>query len=64
MSLFGQPLILVQDMTQAIPTQELAAKDLHGIEWRFKHIFRGDYSFHFALLPCAAAVVYEEPHNV
>ncbi|KAK6947932.1 Auxin response factor domain, partial [Dillenia turbinata] len=29
------------DMTQQTPTQELAAKDLHGYEWRFKHIFRG-----------------------
>ncbi|XP_044501390.1 auxin response factor 18-like isoform X2 [Mangifera indica] len=29
------------DMTQTTPTQELAAKDLHGYEWRFKHIFRG-----------------------
>ncbi|KAL9320492.1 hypothetical protein ACSQ67_012331 [Phaseolus vulgaris] len=29
------------DMTQTIPTQELAAKDLHGFEWKFKHIFRG-----------------------
>ncbi|KAI3884411.1 hypothetical protein MKW92_049060 [Papaver armeniacum] len=29
------------DMAQATPTQELAAKDLHGYEWRFKHIFRG-----------------------
>ncbi|CAA6665752.1 unnamed protein product [Spirodela intermedia] len=29
------------DMTQQIPTQELATKDLHGFEWRFKHIFRG-----------------------
>ncbi|XVF22360.1 hypothetical protein REPUB_Repub12eG0166000 [Reevesia pubescens] len=29
------------DMNLAIPTQELAAKDLHGYEWRFKHIFRG-----------------------
>lgn len=28
-------------MTQAIPTQELVAYDLHGTEWRFKHIFRG-----------------------
>ncbi|KAJ6809966.1 auxin response factor 2-like [Iris pallida] len=23
------------------PTQELVAKDLHGVEWRFRHIFRG-----------------------
>ncbi|MCD7454607.1 hypothetical protein HAX54_025353 [Datura stramonium] len=29
------------DMTQATPTQDLVAKDLHGHEWRFKHIFRG-----------------------
>ncbi|KAK7390484.1 hypothetical protein VNO78_25790 [Psophocarpus tetragonolobus] len=29
------------DMSQPTPTQELAAKDLHGYEWRFKHIFRG-----------------------
>ncbi|KAF8113773.1 hypothetical protein N665_0045s0018 [Sinapis alba] len=29
------------DMTQSTPTQELLARDLHGYEWRFKHIFRG-----------------------
>ncbi|PIN24552.1 hypothetical protein CDL12_02737 [Handroanthus impetiginosus] len=29
------------DMTQPTPTQDLVAKDLHGYEWRFKHIFRG-----------------------
>lgn len=29
------------DMTQQPPTQELVAKDLHGTEWRFRHIFRG-----------------------
>ncbi|KAL6547745.1 hypothetical protein OROHE_009450 [Orobanche hederae] len=29
------------DMTQPTPTQELIAKDLHGIDWHFKHIFRG-----------------------
>ncbi|XP_042025114.1 auxin response factor 9-like isoform X2 [Salvia splendens] len=29
------------DMTQQTPTQELVTKDLHGIEWHFKHIFRG-----------------------
>ncbi|XP_020573431.1 auxin response factor 11-like [Phalaenopsis equestris] len=29
------------DMSQPTPTQELCAKDLHGYEWRFKHIFRG-----------------------
>lgn len=31
-------------MTQATPTQELCATDLHGYEWRFKHIFRGKIS--------------------
>ncbi|GJN04754.1 hypothetical protein PR202_ga22326 [Eleusine coracana subsp. coracana] len=29
------------DMTRQPPTQELVAKDLHGAEWRFRHIFRG-----------------------
>lgn len=29
------------DMSQSTPTQELVAKDLHGYEWKFKHIFRG-----------------------
>ncbi|ESQ43890.1 hypothetical protein EUTSA_v10005857mg [Eutrema salsugineum] len=29
------------DMTQATPTQDLVTRDLHGVEWRFKHIFRG-----------------------
>ncbi|PKA47270.1 Auxin response factor 11 [Apostasia shenzhenica] len=29
------------DMSQPVPTQELSAKDLHGLEWRFKHIYRG-----------------------
>nr|AWW87406.1 ARF1 protein [Tectona grandis] len=29
------------DMTQQTPTQELTARDLHGIAWNFKHIYRG-----------------------
>ncbi|XP_057516613.1 auxin response factor 2A isoform X2 [Amaranthus tricolor] len=29
------------DMSRQPPTQELMAKDLHGNEWRFRHIFRG-----------------------
>ncbi|XP_068656436.1 auxin response factor 2A-like [Aristolochia californica] len=29
------------DMCRQPPTQELVAKDLHGTEWRFRHIFRG-----------------------
>ncbi|XP_039011777.1 auxin response factor 2-like [Hibiscus syriacus] len=29
------------DMSLQPPTQELVTKDLHGNEWRFRHIFRG-----------------------
>ncbi|XP_020106700.1 auxin response factor 23-like isoform X2 [Ananas comosus] len=29
------------DMTRQPPSQELVAKDLHSVEWRFRHIFRG-----------------------
>jgi len=36
-------------MSQPTPTQELVAKDLHGYEWRFKHIFRGKIDEKFLL---------------
>ncbi|KAL2473662.1 auxin response factor 3-like [Forsythia ovata] len=29
------------DHKQQRPSQELVAKDLHGIEWKFRHIYRG-----------------------
>ncbi|CAN1249514.1 Auxin response factor 4 [Linum perenne] len=29
------------DYNQQRPSQELVAKDLHGVEWRFRHIYRG-----------------------
>lgn len=29
------------DYSQQRPSQELVAKDLHGSEWRFRHIYRG-----------------------
>ncbi|URE02417.1 auxin response factor [Musa troglodytarum] len=29
------------DMSQQPPSQELVAKDLHRVEWHFRHIFRG-----------------------
>lgn len=35
--------ISVQDFTQQPPAQELTAMDLHGNEWKFRHIFRGMY---------------------
>ncbi|CAA3008681.1 auxin response factor 9-like isoform X1 [Olea europaea var. sylvestris] len=34
------------DMTLQTPSQELVAKDLHGMEWHFKHIYRGKPSRH------------------
>ncbi|KAJ6851358.1 auxin response factor 2-like [Iris pallida] len=34
------------DMSMNPPTQELVAKDLHGVEWRFRHIFRGQPKRH------------------
>ncbi|OIW18263.1 hypothetical protein TanjilG_20318 [Lupinus angustifolius] len=40
---FAQVTLVAEpnDMTKDPPTQELVTKDLHGNEWRFKHIFRG-----------------------
>ncbi|KAJ8768660.1 hypothetical protein K2173_023564 [Erythroxylum novogranatense] len=29
------------DYSQQRPSQDLVAKDLHGVEWRFRHIYRG-----------------------
>ncbi|KAJ7530024.1 hypothetical protein O6H91_15G075500 [Diphasiastrum complanatum] len=29
------------DFQQSPPTQDLIAKDLHGVEWKFRHIYRG-----------------------
>ncbi|KAG6555975.1 hypothetical protein Mapa_001915 [Marchantia paleacea] len=34
------------DMSLNPPNQELVAKDLHGNEWRFRHIFRGQPKRH------------------
>ncbi|XP_061366518.1 auxin response factor 2A-like [Gastrolobium bilobum] len=34
------------DMTHQPPTQELVAKDMHGFEWRFRHIYRGQPKRH------------------
>lgn len=54
MKYFDVICLILQDMAQATPTQDLVAKDLHGFEWRFKHIFRG--SFKSDLL-CISAVL-------
>ncbi|KAJ4851581.1 hypothetical protein Tsubulata_032642 [Turnera subulata] len=29
------------DTSQPFPSQELVAKDIHGLQWRFRHVFRG-----------------------
>lgn len=34
------------DMSREPPAQELVAKDLHGTEWRFRHIYRGQPKRH------------------
>lgn len=40
-----------QDMGKQPPTQELVAKDLHAVEWRFRHIFRGkSHGMHVVIL--------------
>ncbi|RRT52060.1 hypothetical protein B296_00050711 [Ensete ventricosum] len=39
---FVDYLIGDQDMSRQPPSQELVAKDLHRVEWRFRHIFRGN----------------------
>lgn len=43
--MFTVVCLFLQDMSKQPPTQELVAKDLHGNEWRFRHIFRGNCCF-------------------
>ncbi|KAJ7559713.1 hypothetical protein O6H91_04G097400 [Diphasiastrum complanatum] len=31
----------LQDFQQSPPTQDIIAKDLHGADWKFRHIYRG-----------------------
>lgn len=35
--------LFLQDFSLTPPCQELIAKDLHGNEWKFRHIFRGEF---------------------
>ena len=35
--------LVFQDFSQQPPAQELIARDLHDVEWKFRHIFRGGY---------------------
>ncbi|KAK6796526.1 hypothetical protein RDI58_004227 [Solanum bulbocastanum] len=34
------------DFSQTLPAQELIARDLHDVEWKFRHIFRGQPKRH------------------
>ncbi|KAI3930686.1 hypothetical protein MKX01_037132, partial [Papaver californicum] len=34
------------DMSQQLPSQELVARDLHGVEWHFRHVYRGHAKRH------------------
>ncbi|XP_042515628.1 auxin response factor 4-like isoform X2 [Macadamia integrifolia] len=34
------------DMSRKSPSQDLVAEDLHGVEWRFRHIYRGQPKRH------------------
>ncbi|XP_020211912.1 auxin response factor 2 isoform X2 [Cajanus cajan] len=34
------------DMTHQTPAQEIVAKDMHGFEWHFRHIYRGQPKRH------------------
>ncbi|GER54014.1 auxin response factor [Striga asiatica] len=38
--------VTMHDYSQTPPCQELLAKDLHGNEWKFRHIFRGQPKRH------------------
>nr|ANI70182.1 auxin response factor ARF10 [Salvia miltiorrhiza] len=38
--------LVPQDFSQTPPAQELMARDLHDVEWKFRHIFRGQPKRH------------------
>lgn len=37
--------LILQDMSQQTPAQELVVKDLHGFLWQFRHIYRGKLTY-------------------
>lgn len=39
------------------PCQELVAKDLHGSEWKFRHIYRGNMQPKHALTDSMLSVI-------
>ena len=47
----------LQDMSLQPPAQELVAKDLHGFEWHFRHIYRGKLSYFMSNIPDLVATM-------
>eukprot|EP01018_Ginkgo_biloba_P000702 Gb_15247 [translate_table: standard] len=47
------------DYNQQRPSQELVAKDLHGIEWKFRHIYRGQPRRHLLTTGWSAFVSHK-----
>jgi hypothetical protein len=45
LEIYWMCLHLVQDYTMNPPCQELVAKDVHGVEWKFRHIYRGKLNY-------------------
>lgn len=50
-------LLVIQDHSMNPPCQELVAKDLHGVEWNFRHIYRGKGGERIAQGGCFEAYV-------
>ncbi|KAJ6867578.1 hypothetical protein NC652_038704 [Populus alba x Populus x berolinensis] len=53
------------DFTQQPPAQELIARDLHDVEWKFRHIFRvhnGMFFYHVIADFCAGLPFFLRPH--
>ncbi|XP_054816942.1 putative auxin response factor 14 [Prosopis cineraria] len=47
----------LEDMTQKTPTQEVVVRDLHGFEWKFRHIYKGHYVHLGVLAPTSHSVI-------
>ncbi|MQL80855.1 hypothetical protein Taro_013305 [Colocasia esculenta] len=53
------------DYKQQRPSQELVAKDLHGTEWRFRHIYRGnDGELRLGIRRAGGQLKYSTPNSV
>ncbi|KAG8373562.1 hypothetical protein BUALT_Bualt11G0037400 [Buddleja alternifolia] len=46
------------DFSQTPPAQELIARDLHDVEWKFRHIFRGKFLKFFNLQSWICQIIF------